>query len=170
MRLALQNFFDLETYRWPGITPQKPSVNVVYFADEYEVRLAGAFGSEPVRRTCTVPHGKYLFFPLVTYVVMPEPGSSECDQLRAEARAMVETPSTLFAQVDGRAIDGLESRRAASAKCFNVNALSHGPNLPSASDGYWLMLRPLAPGRHTLHFGGHVASLNQDITYTLIVE
>ena len=132
--------------------------------------LAGAYGSDPVQRTCTVPRGKYLFFPLLTYIVLPDGGSRDCDQLKSEARSMVRNPTLLFAQVDGRAIPALESRRAAPAKCFNVNARTHGPNVSSASDGYWLMLRPLPPGRHTLHFGGQVTSLSQDITYSLIVE
>ena len=32
------------------------------------------------------------------------------------------------------------------------------------------MLRPLAPGRHTLNFGGVLPSMLQAVTYTLIVE
>ena len=132
--------------------------------------LAGAYGSRPVHRTCTVPRGKYLFFPLVTYIVMSGEGPRECDHLRAEARAMVDNPGSLFAQLDGMPVEGLQARRAAPGKCFNVNAKSRAPTMPSAADGYWLMLRPLAPGRHELHFGGEVESLRQDIRYTLLVE
>jgi hypothetical protein len=131
--------------------------------------LAGGYGSDPVRRTCTVPRGKNVFFPLVTYIVMSE-GGRDCDPLKWEARAMTDKPVSLFAELDGMPIEGVESRRASSGKCFNVNARSHGPNVPAAADGYWLMLRPLAPGRHTLHFGGELASLSQDITYTLLVQ
>lgn len=41
---------------------------------------------------------------------------------------------------------------------------------PSASDGYWLGLRPLAKGKHTLRFGGSLASLRQELIHTLVVE
>ena len=38
--------------------------------------LAGTYGTQRTVRTCTVPAGKYLFFPLVNYVVYPQPGLS----------------------------------------------------------------------------------------------
>jgi len=132
--------------------------------------LAGSYGARPVERSCPVPAGKYLFFPLVTYIMMPDDGNADCDVLRERAAGLVARAS-LFAELDGKPIADLEGRRAAPAKCFNVNARSPaGPKVMSASDGYWLMLRPLAKGRHTLHFGGLVPSLAQDIRYTLLVE
>ena len=42
--------------------------------------------------------------------------------------------------------------------------------MPSGSDGYWLGLRPLAKGHHTLRFGGSLPSLRQELIYTLIVD
>ena len=44
------------------------------------------------------------------------------------------------------------------------------PVYPSAANGYYVMLRPLPPGRHTLNFGGVLPSMLQAVTYTLIVE
>jgi hypothetical protein len=41
---------------------------------------------------------------------------------------------------------------------------------PAASDGYWLMVEPLSPGKHTINFGGTTQSGFQlDITYELTV-
>ena len=130
--------------------------------------LAGSFGGAPVHRTCRVPAGKFLFFPVVTYIVMPNGGSS-CGSLASTAAGMTDDPSELFAELDGVAIRKLESRRVATDQCFNVNARWSGPQLDSASNGYWLMLRPLSPGKHQLHFGGTLPTLHQDISYTLIV-
>jgi hypothetical protein len=132
--------------------------------------LAGAYGSRVVNRTCTVPAGKYLFFPLVNYIVMPEDGAGNCEILKSDAREMTDSPSRLFAELDGKALPGVDAQRAAPENCFNLNAKSGGPKLMSASNGYWIMLRPLPKGRHTLHFGGVLPSLSQDITYTLRVE
>ena len=41
---------------------------------------------------------------------------------------------------------------------------------PSAANGYYVMLRPLDPGTHTLNFGGVLPGMMQAITYTLHVE
>ena len=41
---------------------------------------------------------------------------------------------------------------------------------PSAANGYYVMLRPLAPGKHVLNFGGMLPGMSQAVTYTLLVE
>jgi hypothetical protein len=43
---------------------------------------------------------------------------------------------------------------------------TYGPN---GSDGYWLMLRPLPPGRHTVHFSAGAAPPWLDVTYDFTV-
>jgi hypothetical protein len=46
-----------------------------------------------------------------------------------------------------------------------------GTYFPSVDDGYYVMIKPLAPGSHTLHFHGTVAAFGfaLDITYHLTV-
>ncbi|HUQ51517.1 MAG TPA: hypothetical protein VM692_04800 [Gammaproteobacteria bacterium] len=39
-----------------------------------------------------------------------------------------------------------------------------------AANGYYVMLRPLPPGKHTINFGGALPTNVQLVTYTLIVE
>jgi hypothetical protein len=44
-----------------------------------------------------------------------------------------------------------------------------------AADGYWIMLRPLPPGEHKLHFSGSVtwpdkSTFGTELTYTLTVK
>ena len=41
---------------------------------------------------------------------------------------------------------------------------------PSAANGYYVMLRPLSPGKHVLNFGGVLSEMSQAVTYTLTVE
>jgi hypothetical protein len=41
---------------------------------------------------------------------------------------------------------------------------------PSAANGYYVMLKPLAPGKHVLNFGGRLPGMSQAVTYTLEVE
>ncbi len=46
--------------------------------------LAGTFGGSPVERTCTMPAGRWLFFPLVNYVfLITEPDETEEDARQA---------------------------------------------------------------------------------------
>ena len=131
--------------------------------------LAGTYERRPIARTCKVPAGKYLFFPLVNYVVWPQSGAGPCEAYKSTAREMTDEPIALFAELDGKALPDLEKRRLAPDECFNMNAKSGGPRVLAASNGYWLMLKPLPRGKHTLHFGGMLPSLRQDVTYTLIV-
>jgi len=136
--------------------------------------LAGTYASKVTRRTCRIPEGKVLFFPLVNYVVMPQncKGCLTCDAARDTARQMVDEPMGLFAELDERPIGSLNQHQVASPACFDVAArVKGGPKIePSASDGYWLALRPLPKGKHTLRFGGSLPSLRQELVYTLIVE
>jgi len=136
--------------------------------------LAGTYGSSPAHRVCHVPAGKYLFFPIINYVVMPCSGCGglTCPEAEATAREMTDGPTALFFELDGRSFADLNGHRVASAQCFNVAARAPGGrNLsPSASDGYWLALPPLPKGEHRLHFGGSLPSLSQELYYTLIVE
>jgi hypothetical protein len=44
-----------------------------------------------------------------------------------------------------------------------------GEPQPGVSTGYWLLLPPLTPGTHTLHFGVVNENVTQDITYVLTV-
>ena len=136
--------------------------------------LAGTYSSSATRRTCKVPEDKYLFFPLINYVVMPSncPGCTTCESVTFTARAMTDGVMGLFAELDGQALPGLDDHRVASAACFNLaeRATPRVKMEPSASNGYWLLLPPLAKGRHTLRFGGALPSLRQELIYTLLVE
>jgi hypothetical protein len=136
--------------------------------------LAGTYESRATRRTCQVPAGKTLFFPLINYMVMPQNcgGCLTCEQATATARRMTEDPMGLFVELDGKPLGGLDAHRLASPACFNLGARAMGGQRiePTASDGYWVALRPLPPGQHTLRFGGSLPSLRQELIYTLVVD
>jgi hypothetical protein len=136
--------------------------------------LAGTYESTVTRRTCTVPAGKYLFFPIVNYVVMPAQcgDCATCKDFSATARRITDKPTVLFAVLDGASLGKIEAHRFASPDCFNLAARSFGatPIEPSASNGYYLLLKPLPKGKHTLQFGAELPSLRQGLEYTLIVE
>ena len=99
-------------------------------------------------------------------------GVCPCERASDLARQMTDQPMGLFAELDDRAINGLKGNRVTSPACFNLAERVKGaPKVePTASNGYWLALRPLPKGKHTLRFGGSLPSARQELVYTLIVE
>lgn len=147
--------------------------------------LAGGYGSSKIRRNCTVPAGKSLFFPLINMVYWPTSEGGEtftCNRAKELAALNNDTAIELFAEIDGQAVEHLEQYRVASQQCFDVfdrvpQAQKPYKAFPSATDGYWLQIGPLSPGRHTLKFGARYnrssadyGSMVQDIEYELLVE
>lgn len=135
--------------------------------------LAGTYGTKRTIRTCRVPAGKYLFFPLINYLFMPPVSRTvTCAAVMAKAAAMTDDPLVLILEVDGVRIDNLSTYRQAPVTCFDMGVRAE-PRVrvyPSAANGYYAMLRPLSPGRHVLNFGGALPDMLQAVTYTLDVE
>lgn len=147
--------------------------------------LAGVFGFEggTVERDVTIPPGKALFFPVYNYVIVntPEFGDPEWSpQREAEARQLaaeqVEQAEVVTVEVDGRPVDDITAFRCQTdepfmvtlpdGNVFNVPAGTYGPSI---SDGYYLLLRPLPPGEHTIHFVTESGDTSQDVTYHITV-
>lgn len=135
--------------------------------------LAGTFGTRRAVRTCVVPRDRHLFFPLINFVAPPRPdGAGNCLQAMRAAAELTERPAGLVLAVDGVRFSGLEAHRQATIGCFDLGARLTPPTRmwPSAGNGFYVMLRPLPPGRHTVEFGGALPEMLQAVTYTLIVE
>ncbi len=144
-----------------------------------------------VERTCTIPSGTALFFPLVSIEASNVEGNGETEEeLRDFATFLTDftDTSSLVLEINGQPVSDLESLRAESP-LFTFGPLpannvleASGYDAPegttglSVSDGYWAMLKPLPVGTHTLHFGGAVDLTSiggpifiQDIEYTITV-
>jgi hypothetical protein len=134
--------------------------------------LAGTGGTNAVR-ACTVPAGKGLFFPILNIMVdypcpeppvfQPAPGQTMEDFLTQWAHWYIDHVTALAAEVDGVALQGLEKYRAYSKMFYVtmdpslivVDPCNIGPTpQPAVSEGYWIMLAPLTPGNHLIHFTG----------------
>jgi hypothetical protein len=151
--------------------------------------LAGSFGPEPVVRSCTIPAGKALFFPLVNYgsfAFLTDPPAARTEAFLRQ-QATCQLPVELFAEIDGFRIARLKryftGRRGSQSPIFTVqlppgNILGAGdgdiPELvlsPSAEQGFYLFVKPLPPGEHVVHWEARGCSETaQDITYHLTIE
>jgi hypothetical protein len=119
-------------------------------------------GAEGVIRTCSIPEGKALFFPLIN-VVDINVASQSVRELRAEVAGCLDAVTTLSLRVDGEALPSrlLWRSRVRSipfAAVIPPEGVPTMPPLPAAiyspavDDGYYVMLKPLPVGTHTLSF------------------
>ena len=166
--------------------------------------LAGNFGGVE-SRTCVVPAGKALFFPITTFLCYPSPenpdeacstpsSAAELTACATETYDDASVPKTLEVTLDGEVIaDPLTFR--ATTGVFDWTAPSADPAdwlfdavgpIPNntcgiatgdrfgVSDGYWIMLRPLSTGVHTLRFASTVGSgtdaFTIDMTYDIMQQ
>jgi hypothetical protein len=148
-------------------------------------------------RTCSVPTGKALFFPILNTECSTAEGNGETEEaLRGCATfygSAVENPnSNLECTVDGAAVNDVLGFRMQSPlfvygplpennilQSFGLDA-PVGTTSPAVSDGVFLMLAPLSKGDHTIHFSGSSIFTQEvhgfdfvfrlDITYHLTVE
>ena len=163
------------------------------------VFLAGSFGSAPVKRTCTVPRGKPLFFPLInTISVSTEPPQTAPElwrELQVTRAWRMDTLSLKVGRVDilkdsrpsalYRGCAGPERGCAPGSFTFTLPNdpvfLEPGRYGPAIADGYYALLPPLPRGTTTITFGGagtwipdpdtgEVVKWAQDVTYELHVR
>jgi len=147
-----------------------------------------------VQRNCKVPHGKYLYFPVANgedsfleESTAENPGNIDAQQINAMRQLedpLTNSPSTEFATIDGVLVPNLMQYSIQSTvfgftipydNYLNVvySPLTFAPGwyYPAVDQGQYLMLQPLPPGRHTIHFGAQWSSgFKFDVTYFLNVQ
>jgi hypothetical protein len=149
--------------------------------------LAGSLFGEPVNRTCTVPRGTFLFFPMANALY----GAfvTEPDSMRTEAFVRAQTVcvegAEVHAFIDGVLVGAPQQYLEQSwlfvthfpeNNVFGVTA-DDVPDLtldPTVDRGYYLYLNPLPPGPHTIRFTAAATSPDncvspQDATYHLTI-
>ena len=152
--------------------------------------LAGVFNaSGTASRECDVPEGKALLFPILNdefdNKICIEPNSHfSVKTLRSQAKQALDSATNLTAQVDGVSIDPTPFRT--TSPTFNIKmpegniaqelgcVEGAGTYAPVVGDGWYIMLKPLSHGVHTVSFSGEVtdgpfAGFALSISYTLHV-
>ena len=145
--------------------------------------LGGSFGDKlSYTRRCTIEGGKDLLVtPLTTLFgqgVGDCTGPSDCDptQLRALAAVGQDNPQLLEVRVDNAQVKSLDQYRVTPpvfTVFFPQNAvfgLEPGTHGPVVSDGYFVLLKSLSPGPHTIHLKGvSNGGFTVEVTYQLTV-
>jgi len=154
--------------------------------------LAGTSGPlSSVTRTCSIPSGRAILIPIMNFLndypcpeppkFQPAPGQSIEAFLAQGAAAITDQIDVLEADLDGVPVVNLRAFRARSplvgfTAAANLNrpdldpCITGSPQL-GVADGYWLLLKPLSNGNHTLHIKGAISSssITTEATYHLTV-
>ncbi len=149
--------------------------------------LAGVWNGTTATRTVTVPAGKSIFFPIFNLIWTQTPydpgewGEDEWRPIIMDAIDFVQ-PLNLICTLDGapvvynhktpiiRTQSPVFTVAFPEYNVWDVYFELPAGSYPNVSDGYWVMLPPLSPGAHTLHFAaGPTGSEVQNVTYNLTV-
>jgi hypothetical protein len=149
--------------------------------------LAGVFNlsDNDVKRNCDVPSDKAFFFPIVNvFCSALEDGLTAKEWREAcwQTLALVD-PTSLVAELDGESIVedqselqwafkvGSPVRETGPLPKHNLLDAYKGKNVEFLSDGFFVLLKPLSPGMHTVRFAASVpqVSFSLDVTYNLNV-
>lgn len=151
--------------------------------------LGSTFGFGVWNRSCDVPAGKAIFFPIVPALFFaPEDGETE-EEVRAGANASMDGVNLLKCTVDGIPLQDLlglkdlfELRAESPAFVLPVPEESilidfgfpPGARKPAVADGFWVLLAPLSEGEHVINFRmniarGDFAGSKHEVTYNLTV-
>jgi hypothetical protein len=144
--------------------------------------LVGWFGPGAATRACSVPDGVALFFPVLN-VIDVNTTTQTAAELRAETAPCLDAATMLVATVDGVAVSDLRKKFRVQSEVFDITlpadnlfGLPAGTYSPAIDDGYYVMLRPLGVGTHTVRFAGASAGcpligsgFSVDVTYDLTV-
>jgi hypothetical protein len=152
--------------------------------------LAGRFGGGIATRSCSVPQGTSLFFPIadainfnVPNVCGQGPINLTVKEMRAQSKATIDGVDRLTLVIDGKNQKNL-ARRIQSpvfpvalpesnlfdAECSHFGGVPARVYSPAVDDGYYVLLEPLSPGHHTLSFQAEVGgSASLDVKYNLTV-
>jgi hypothetical protein len=144
--------------------------------------LAGTFTGDIVTRSCSIPAGKALLVPIVNDfygAFLTDPPDQRTEAFVRAQVACVGTATGLSAEIDGVPVDNPTAYLEKSPlfdvtlPADNIAGLPAGFVLsPSVDEGFYLFLRPLSTGEHTLHFHADAVAgcvAEQDVTYDLTV-
>ena len=145
--------------------------------------LAGGYGSSTITRSCVIPEGRYIFFPVINMVYWPRyEGSLTCDEAKRHAALNNDELLTIEVSLNSVSAWNPANTRIASEQCFDLLGMLpreiNPPRVyPAATDGYWLMLKPLPKGEHVLKFQAQYdkektpyGKMLQDIEYHLTIQ
>lgn len=169
--------------------PWLNSANVLFYKSGPVYMMAG-LSTKGASVNVTIPQDKALLFPLVNLfndypcpdsTFKPAPDQSMQDFLKTGAESYLPAATGLAVEVDGVSISNPETYKFTSdlfyftgnpqlASC--VDGCVTGEPQPCVTIGYYMMVKPMTKGQHTIHYHIDIPAWNtgQDGTYKVTVE
>ncbi len=140
--------------------------------------LAGTNGRFRPKRECEVPEGKYLLVPVINMVYWQRGSMASratCKELQASVAVNNDHLRSAVVLLDNQPVGDVRLLRVKGEECFSIDP--GDPESPlGAADGYWLMIKPLTRGLHTLVVGANYnetgkayGGMDQNFEYALHV-
>ena len=159
--------------------------------------VVGNLTTGSAERECTIPEGKKILFPIFNTFCselndeatirdlldipegQPIPEAQLEEGLRLCAEDIIDLATIFEASIDGKEITNLEDFRVQSP-LFTISFPEDNPfgvtnftDIPqrAVSDGYWVLVKGLEPGEHTIEFRGGIPGLFvTQVTYHITIE
>jgi hypothetical protein len=137
--------------------------------------LAGTTADKShAKRSCVIPRSKSILFPIVVsqFSLSEKPTMSIRELIRYTAKDIDQT-SFLEAIIDGIALNNLSKYRIQSYFHLdlvegNIWEIKSGPTV-AVSDGFWVFLKPLNEGNHSVSFQGIEPNFKTKVSYEIDV-
>ena len=146
--------------------------------DPYVWFLAGTVGGKSVHRECMAPARRSILFPVINYEMNPleKPELKTGTELIRHVIEDEDDIINLEATIDGRGVPIFRVRSdpplfSLALPPDNLFNTSSGGTTNATSDGYWVFLKSLEPGEHSLYFAGSCSagSRNVQALYKLLI-
>jgi hypothetical protein len=178
-------------WQWALETPSPPNAMASATSANCEAGQRGKvwflggnlLGTDPVERSCSVPEGTSLFFPLANEfygAFTTDPRSQKTKSYLRQQTCDPAPSDRLSLEIDGTAIPGVR-RWFEESPVFAIDlpvdnlfgaTAADIPGLvlrPSVDAGYYVFLAPLPVGRHVIRWHARTGCSDQDVTYRLTV-
>jgi hypothetical protein len=125
--------------------------------------LAGTDGNFNAKRKCIIPAERHILVPIINMRysnVPPRHGKAlplPCKVLQEGAAVNNDRLGSAVVLIDGVPVTDVARYRVRSKGCFPLVA-GEDESPSTAADGYWLLIKPLPPGIHTLVIGANYAA------------
>ena len=155
--------------------------------------LSGSTGSGAVKRDCTVPYGRSLFFPLINAANIKTEDGETAEDLWYQLHSLNNWKVlSVTASLDRVPLPGLSAKTGLYRGCAgpergcypesfpvvapagNIFGVTAGVHDPSIADGYYALIPSLPRGVHTIKFTANArygtGTFGQDVTYKLTIR
>ncbi len=180
-----QKFLVFDCANNPFLNPEN-----VLFHQSGQVYFLAGLAQSGTSVDVSIPHGKAILFPLINYIndypcpditFQPGPNQSLEEFLTEGAESAMADVTNLSVTIDGKPVNNPESYLFISDLFYFtgnpdltncIDACVTGSSQPAVAGGFFMMLKPLSKGVHTVNYHSEIPiyAIVQDGTFNITVQ